>query len=819
MSEVLDKEILAKFRLSVEQVYRTCSEDIFQNRVGSVVGVRNHLEQRRAVESLEMGVSIGSDGYNIFAMGSNGIGKRRMILDFLEDKARHRPISRDWVYVHNFDDSEKPVALSFRAGEAKLFKNSIDKMIEDLKIIIPSIFESDSYRSKAIEIIKGVSAQQEQSFIALVQQARKSGLNITKTDDGFAIAALDSKGVSFSPEAFNNLSETEKQQIAATIKGFQQKLEKMLTGLPLVEKEKKNKIAEYNEKIIEKTLKPFINKLGKKWGDSRAVANYLSDLLSYIITHYMIFLPQQLSSDPNSRRDMINNMLNEKQLSMFNINIIVDRSKDIKNDKGAPVIYLDNPNYGRVFGRIEYSTEMGSLSTDFTNIKGGYLHRANGGYLVINALKLLEIPVLWESLKQVLKDKKIQFLNPETTVYNTGLITLDPEPIPLDIKIILIGEPSIYYALWQYDPEFKELFKIVADFDSTIPYNKENVLVYANYVQSFVKENKIRDVNNSALVKIVEIGAKLADSQELLSTNLSRIKSVLIEANYIAKQKKVDIISSKEILEAYKKQKERTGKFAEYMEKNITKKIILVQTEGTEVGQINGLAVYSVNDSLFGQPQRITSNVHKGKNGIVDIERVVSLSGSIHHKGVMILQSFLNSRFGQKNSLSLTATIVFEQSYGMIDGDSATSTELYALLSALSGVPLKQSLAVTGSMDQKGRVQAIGGVNHKITGFFNICKQNTLDGTHGVIIPKSNIADLMLPEEIREAIKANLFNIYAVSHVDEGIEILTGIPAGVLDASGNYPKGSINAIVQSRWAEKLEDKKALSEEKDQKILF
>ncbi|MDR2007530.1 MAG: AAA family ATPase [Alphaproteobacteria bacterium] len=795
---------MEKFKLSLNQVYKSCSPNLFKN--AKEVPNKNRVEQKRAIESISMGVNINSFGYNLFAMGADGIGKKRLILDFLANKAKEKAIPKDWVYVHNFDKEDAPNAISFPAGEAKVFKKHIDRMIEDLGIIIPSIFEGEVYRSKILEIAQEISTKQQKVFEKLGEQALESNLILAKTQSGFSIMAATEDKKPYAEEEYNKLSKEQQEKISANIKSFQQKLEKVLNALPLGEKEKQTKIAAYNEKIIEKTLRPFVSKLTKKWGSSKEVVDYLSQLLSHIIENYQVFLPIQKTPSLDKRQEIITEMLIEKQMSVFEVNVIIDRTKDVRANKGAPVVYLDNPNYGKLFGKIEYSTQMGTLSTDFTNIRSGYLHQANGGYLVINAIKLLEVPILWESLKQVLKDGKIQFLTPENTLYNTSIISLEPEPIPLDIKIILVGEPDIYYALWQYDPEFKELFKIVADFDNQIPYTEENALLYYGYVKSLIKENKLREFNDEAIAKIVELGARFADSQEFLSANLSKIKSILIEANYLAKNKKINIITTAEIIEAYRMQRDRSGKFSESMEKFINKKIILVETGGSEVGQINGLAVFSINDFMFGQPQRISASVYKGKNGVVDIERVVALSGAIHHKGIMILQSYLNSRLGQVYPLAFSASIVFEQSYGPIDGDSATSTELYALLSALSGVPIKQSFAVTGSMDQKGRVQAIGGVNHKIEGFFKICKNKGLTGEQGVIIPKSNIPDLMLGGEVREAIEKNLFSIYAVEHADEGIEILTGMQAGVPDEAGNYPENSIYGKIQKKWLEIPEKK-------------
>ncbi|MDR0484983.1 MAG: AAA family ATPase [Alphaproteobacteria bacterium] len=804
---------MEKFKLSIQQVYKSCSVEIFKDIKDTTT--KNRIEQKRALESINMGVNINSNGYNIFAMGADGIGKKRLILEFLNNKAKDRAIPKDWVYVYNFENPEIPNAIAFPAGEAKVFKKHIDKMILDLSIIIPSIFEGEAYQNKIIEITKSISAKQQQSFEKLSQQASESNLLIAKTQNGFSIMAANKDKKPYGEEDFNKLSVEQKDKISSDIKSFQQKLEKILSSLPLNEKEKQIKIASYNEKVIEKTLKPFVSKLLRKWATSREVVLYLEQLLSHIIENYSVFLPtQKVSAD--KRQELLTEMFFEKQMNVFKVNVIVDKSKDVRNNKGAPVIYLDNPNYGKLFGKVEYSTQMGTLSTDFTNIKAGYLHQANGGYLLINAIKLLEIPILWESLKQVIKDGKIQFLTPESTIYNSSLVSLEPEPIPLDIKIILVGEPNVYYALWQYDPEFKELFKIVADFDNEIPYNQENSLIYYSYIKSVIKENKLKDFNNEAIAKIVELGAVFADSQEFLSANLAKIKSIVIEANYLARTKKINIITEKEVAEAYKMQRDRSGKFSESMEKFINKKIILVETNGSEVGQVNGLSVFSINDFMFGQPQRISASVYKGKNGVVDIERVVALSGAIHHKGIMILQSFLNSRLGQVYPLGFSASIVFEQSYGPIDGDSATSTELYALLSALSNVPIKQNFAVTGSMDQKGRIQAIGGVNHKIEGFFKICKNNGLTGEHGVIIPKSNIPDLMLSDEVREAIEKNLFNIYAISHADEGIEILTGIAAGTPDSDGKYPESSIYGKIQKKWLEipKTENKESPIEKKN-----
>lgn len=793
---------MKKYELSLSQVYKNCPDDIFDKNIRVS---KNLIKQERALKSLTMGISINSDGYNIFAMGSEGIGKKELILDFLTLKVKNKNIPKDWVYVHNFEEEEVPNAISFKSGEAKIFKKKIDKMIEDLSIIIPTAFSGETYRCKISEIHRFYEGKQQKLFDKLSEQALENNLLISKTPTGFSIISINEKKNPILEKDFEKLTKKQKNNISMLIKSFQNKLEKLLISAPLVEKEKQAKIEVYNQKVIEKALKPFLLKLGKKWKHSKEIVEYIHKLLDYITENYTIFLPSEKTED--KKQEVVRELIKEKQLNLFKINIVVDKSNDVKLEKGAPIISLDSPTFAKLFGKIEYSNQLGTLTSDFNSIKAGALHEANGGYLIINAMNLLKVPGLWEALKQVIKDRKIQFLTPESISLVSNLASLEPESIPLDVKIILIGEPDIYYTLWQSDPKFKELFKIVADFDDSIPYTIENAKLYYSYIKSFIKKDKLKDLTNKAVAKIVELGAILADSQEKLSTNALKIRTVLIEANYIAKLKKIPQITDKEIVESYRAQKNRSAKLSDHVEKNIEQKIILLETSGSEVGQINGLAVYSVNDFNFGQPQRISTSVYKGRKGVVDIERVVSLSGAIHHKGIMILQSFLNARLGQQYPLGFSANIVFEQSYGTIDGDSATSTELYCLISALSSYPIKQNLAVTGSMDQKGRVQAIGGVNHKIDGFFRVCKNNGLTGDQGVIIPKSNIKDLMLNEDIKNAIAKKKFHIYAVSHVDEGIEILTGIDAGTPDQDGIYPKDSIYGRIQEKWLEKKKNDK------------
>lgn len=760
------------------------------------------LSQLSAFQALEMGLSIKKSGYNIFVMGNNGIRKDKLVLSFLETYKNSPVTLYDYVYVNNFEESNKPVYLMFEIGKAKKFKKDMEKLLETLRGIIPACFNSALYLSKIKQLKEKYSLKQRKYLDKFDDLAKKKGLYIDKTSEGFTIQVLQDDNTPMKPEIFESLEGAAKKKIISNIKSIQGKLEKFVLNLPLIEQEHRAKTTELNNKMVSKAIMPSINKLIKEWHQHEGVAKYLTELAEYVLENYNMFITGErnnLMAAMTSPKEMaLLELSKNKFFQQFGVNILVSRRKDKKSNLEVPIIYADHPNYQGLFGKIEYTSEMGVLQTDFNNIKAGALHNANGGFLVINARKLLQNPWLWESLKHTLKESSIAFNNHENYTYGNPLITLDPQPIPLNIKIILEGEAFIYHQLWEYDPEFKELFKIVSEFDDSIPYDSVGINLYVQQIKQIAHNEKVK-ITDKAIAAVINIGGALVASQEKLSTNVARLTNVILEANHLAIAENKKEIKSSHILKAHELQKERMSNFYQDMQKYITNNLIRIQTEGDSVGEINGLSVYKVTDFLFGQPQRISCTSYAGTNSLINIEKSVRLSGAIHSKGILILQSFLYSLFPANKTLSFSANIAFEQSYGPIDGDSATCAELYCLLSALSGVPLKQHFAITGSMDQKGRVQAIGGVNEKIEGFFNICKQKGLNKKHGVIIPKTNMQDLMLPIAIREAVKNGDFHIYAIEHINEGIELLTGLPIGIPNDDGTYPESTIAGLIEQKW--------------------
>ena len=795
-------------KLSSEQLYKKCNVDLFPVEGTKKIASEFHiLGQKRVIDAFDMAINVKGNGYNVFAMGENGLGQEQIIKSLLKRYANKLTTPLSWVYVCNFQNLEKPVAISFPINKAKEFKKDMSKLINSIKILLPSLFSSVAYNNKINGVNQKYTNKQNELLIELQSKAELINLTILKKDGGLILVPLNAEKEPLTEEDISKLSPEEKNQVLASIKVLQKDLTKFASSLPIIEREKEESLNEEKLAFIQKELSPYINKLQVKWADNKKVIKHLDGVEAYLQSICIALLVHQDSDSEVIKRI---DLLSLKELDNLQVNIIVeyheDKRLDSKKDDdyfysdSAPVIVLDNPNFARLFGKIEYDSEGGSLTTNFNLVKPGALHLANGGYLIINARKMLEIPWLWESLKHNIKTMSIDIMSDEHTGYASTLASISPEPIPLKVKIVLVGEPIIYHKLWSYDPEFQELFKIVADFDSVNIRNEDNIKIYSETISYIVEHEKLRDLDNIALGRIIEIIGKMSDSQKYLSANISKITNILREANYVADKAQSKLITAEHLTQASILQKSRFAKFSEYYEKNITDEIISVKIKDEVVGQINGLSTISINDFIFGQPQRITCSVFPGKNGIIDVERNVHLSGSIHSKGIMILQGFLHSRFSKAGILSFCASVVFEQSYGGIDGDSASCAELVCLLSALTDTPIKQSLAITGSIDQKGNVQAIGGVNQKIEGFFNVAKQKGLTGEHGVVIPKSNVPDLMLGVAIREAVESGLFHIYSVENIDDALSIMTSKSVGELDKNtGIYPEGSINDIVVKKW--------------------
>lgn len=787
---------MAIIKLSTEQLYRKCDPSKFDfNSTADLEERLSALGQDRAISAVELGINIKSKGYNLFCFGPEGTGKMSLVKRILEKEAILRPTPNDWAYVYNFDEPHKPNAICFAAGTATDFAKDVDNLIDELKNYIPTIPDSEEYKA-ALEIIRQKYKSKKDDYIKILQKkARGKSVSLLHMPVGIVVAPVKD-GEVLSPEAFEQLSTEDKQKITADLNAMQTEIENTSQELPLWEEKQRFEIDRLREKMVKNLIAKPIDELKIKYKQFKGAVEFLKNIQKNILDSIDEFMPDNQSQNNNSDEDPLNQLLNrmnkneEDKFAKFKVNVIIKNNPN----SGAPIVLLDHPTQGNLVGKVERVQQYGALLTDFTLIKSGALHQANGGFLLIDARKLLIQPYAWDSLKRALASKNIKIESPsDETSFTT--ISLDPEPIPLDVKIILTGDEELYELLAERDPDFSDYFKVVADFGIVMDRTDENEIEYAKLIGSLSKKKKIRSLNKQAVAKVIEYSSRLADDSEKLTAHIASIGDLLREADYWARKSNAKQIGKNHIIQAISAQIYRSDRINKAMLEQIDKGTILMDVQGERVGQINGLVVYNFSRNSFGKPARITTQVRMGKGEFVNIEREIEMSGPIHTKGVLILQALLSNRFAKRKPLSLSASIVFEQSYGGVDGDSASSTEYYCLLSAISELPIKQSIAVTGSINQFGEIQPIGGVNEKIEGFFEVCKYNGLTGNQGVIIPATNISNLMLKEEIIEAVENNMFHIYAVDTVDDGIEILTGVPAGVPDKHGKYPKGTVNYLV------------------------
>ncbi len=758
------------------------------------------IGQARALESIRFAIGMRHEGYNLFAFGPEGTGKSSTVMRFLSHEAESQPPPLDWCYVNNFEEPHKPRALSLPAGKACPLRDDMEQLVEELQGALPAAFEGEEYTQRKEALEEELKTQHEGAFSKLQDQAEKSGIALIRTPMGLGLAPVQD-GEVLSPQAFDDLPEKDQQARQVSLAELQQQLEDILAQIPKWEKEHREKMRELNRDVTKRAVGHLIEELEKRWESEPNVMAYLEEVRADVVEHASDFLP---SHDQGQQQIIVVGQRRPAggggpgSFRRYQVNVIVDNSDSVNPDippNGAPVIEEEHPTHPNLVGRIEHLSQMGALITDFNLIKAGALHCANGGYLVMDARRILLQPFAWETLKRALRAGHIKIESPAESMGWVSTVTLDPEPIPLDVKVVLLGEPIIYYLLSQYDPDFKELFKVAADFVNTMDRDDNGVKDYARLLAAQVEREGLRHLDKSAVARIIEQGARMAQDAEKLTTHMASVVDLVREADYWAEVEDHKIISARHVQEAIDAKIYRSDRYRERLQEEIQRGTFVIESEGERIGQINGLAVLQLDSFMFGKPSRITANVSLGKGELVDIERQVDLGGPLHSKGVMILESFLAQRFGQDGPLALSARIVFEQSYGGVDGDSASSTELYALLSAIGKIPLKQSIAVTGSVDQMGRVQAIGGVNEKIEGFFDICVERGLTGDQGVLIPGANVKHLMLRDEVVDAVKDGRFNIWAVDHIDQGIEVLTGLPAGEMGAGGEYPIGTVNRAV------------------------
>lgn len=786
-------------RLKSNQLYTKCDPKKFKFSSTAELEERlSALGQDRALSAVEIGINIQSKGYNLFCLGPEGTGKTSLVKRVLRKEAQTRPTPDDWAYVYNFDEPYKPCAISFASGTAAEFAKDVDKLIENLSTTIPAISDSDEYKA-GINIIHEKYRQYKEKYIKLLQKkAKGKSVSLLHMPVGLVVAPVKN-GEVLSPEAFDELPEEEKKQLIDDLNQMQEEIENTASDLPQWEDKQRNEINSLREKFLKMAVKNPIDALHNKYKGHKQANDFLRNIQKYIINNSEEFLPNQDAAEgaPEAPDDPLSAIFSkikqpeEDKFAKFKVNVIV------KNEpgSGAPIIHLDHPTQGNLVGRVERIQQYGALLTDFTLIKAGALHQANGGFLLIDARKLLIQPFAWDSLKRALASKSVKIEAPsDETTFTT--ISLDPEPIPLNVKVILTGDEELYELLSERDPDFSDYFKVEADFGVIMDRTPANEVEYAKLIGSLSKKKKLRSLNKQAVSKVIEYASRLAESSEKLTAHIASIGDLLREADYWARKSKANQIGKNHIEQAIDAQIYRSDRIKQAMLEQIEKGTILIDVSGAKVGQINGLVVYNFSRTSFGKPARITTQVRIGKGEFVNIEREVEMSGPIHSKGVLILESLLANRFAKFSPLSLSAAIVFEQSYGGVDGDSASSTEYYCMLSAISGIPIKQSIAVTGSINQFGEVQPIGGVNEKIEGFFDVCVRQGLTGEHGVIIPRTNVPDLMLREDVLKAVDEGKFHVWAVDTVDDGIEILTGIKAGQPDKRGVYPKKTVNRAVQ-----------------------
>lgn len=780
--------------LRPDALYRRCDPQQFSfATTADLPDLNTIIGQERAVEAIRVGIGIPHEGFNLFALGPHGTGKYTAVHQFLAQKAPSQPTPDDWCYIYNFEHPHKPRALRLPAGRAVALSQDMKNLVEALINLIPATFTGEEYQAQKKAIEEMFKQKQAQALETLKQQALEHHISLVRTPAGFAFAPLKD-GEIISPDDFLQLSPQEQETVEKEVEALQESLQDIIHQIPEWQREAQEKIKELNEQVAHFAIMPLFNELQQKFEDLPDVLAYLEAVQRDVVENVDNFLDSNDSPLATMMGIASSGPPKESAFTRYQVNVLVDHS----HTEGAPVIYEDQPTYNNLIGRIEHLSQMGVLLTDFTLIKPGALHLANGGYLLLDVRQVLLQPFVWEALKHALRAHEISIESLGQMYSSISTVSLEPEPIPLNIKVILLGDRLLYYLLYQYDSDFAELFKIAADFEDEMERNEDNTLAYARLIAALARKENLRHFDRTAVARVIEHSARLANDATMLSTHMQSVSDLLREANFWAAENEHKTITAADVQQALDAQVYRASRIRERIRKSILDDLVLIDTAGSEIGQINGLSVYMLGNHAFGRPSRITARIRLGKGEVIDIERQVEMGGPIHSKGVMILSGLLGARYAKERPFSLSATLVFEQSYSGVEGDSASSAELYALLSALADAPIKQSLAVTGSINQHGRVQAIGGINEKIEGFFDLCQARGLTGEQGVLMPAANVKQLMLRQEVVEAVAAKQFHIYPLQTVNEGIEILTGIPAGEPDQDGNYPEDSINGRVITR---------------------
>ena len=743
--------------------------------------------QQRAIDAIRFAVQMDRGGYNLFVLGSVGSGRRRLVDELARHRATAMTAPDDWCYVNNFTDSERPSVLRFPAGQGAGFRDDMQALIEEMQIAISAAFDGDDYRNQLKAIEQETQDDVKEQWQSLDDLAAKKGIGVLQTPTGYVLAPV-SDGKVVNDKEFEKLPESQREKIQASIDELSEELKTRIETMPLLRRQLHDRVRALDREVTANAVKILLVELKEKYRDIDGVLSYLDDVQKNIIDNAQDF------RQPESQVPSFLAPDSSQLFARYEVNLVVG------NDPGgpAPVIYEPNPTYPNLIGQVEHRAEMGALVTDFRLIRAGALQSANGGYLILDAHRVLNRPFVWEALKQTLYAGRVRIESPGETLGFVGTTTLKPEPIPTDVKIILIGERWLYYLLSRYDKEFSDLFKVAADLDDELDRSDENVESYARLIIDRAEQLDLLPLDLSGVRRVVEQRSRQAEDSERLSMHMRSLDDLLTQADYWARQRSAGEITAGDVVEAIRQRNRRHSRIQSRVIDSINRDTLLIDTSGEYVGQVNGLSVVDLGELRYGHPVRITATTRIGTGEVIDVEREVELGGAIHSKGMLILSSALSARYAPDRPLSLHGSVVFEQSYGGVDGDSASVAELCALLSSISGLPIRQNIAVTGSINQHGRVQVVGGINEKIEGFFDVCKARGLDGSHGVMIPRDNVKHLMLREEVVEAVREHKFNVYAVEKIDDAIEILTGTEAGKRDEKGRFPSNTINRKVEDQ---------------------
>ena len=781
-----------KYRLKLQELYHGCElERLDFATTADLEPLSTTIGQERALEAIEFGVAMPQASFNLYVMGSTGLGRHTLVKDALKQHADEANNPADWCYVANYQRPQEPQVLKMPAGTARQLRADLRQLIEDLLGAIPAAFQGDEYQRRHQEIMEDLKSDEDDAAQELGRLAAERNIVLLRGRNGFTLTP-QKDGKILSPEDFEALPAEEKGRFQKALQEMKDKLKSTMSKVPEWQHHLQRKLRELDRETMKLTVTQFLNELENKYQPYPDLVAYLEQVEADIIENVDQFRHLDDGGEQTITAD-------DERFRRYAINILVDNAET----RGAPIVVEDNPTYQNLIGRIEHVAHMGTLQTDFSMIKAGALHHANGGFLVLDAEKVLTHPFAWEGLKRVLNAREIRIESVERQLSLVSTTSLEPQPIPVDLKVVLIGSRRLYYLLKEYDAEFALLFKVAADFSEELPREQDNELLYARLIATLQHREGLRAIDRDGVARIIEHSARMSWDNDKLSLHMGSLVDLLRESDYQARHRDSPLVQRQDIQAALDAQAHRASQVKEQLQEQMLDKVLQIDTSGSQLAQVNGLTYLQLGDYAFGAPTRISATARLGAGELIDIERESEQAGPIHSKGVLILASYLGERYAKHQPLSLSASLVFEQTYSHIEGDSASAAELCALISAIADIPIRQSLAITGSINQHGQMQAIGGVCEKIEGFFDLCEQRGLNGEHGVIIPRSNVRHLMLKQALRDAVAAGRFHLYAVDHVEQALELLTGLPAGQADKHGIYPEGCVNHLVQLRLAEWL----------------